>query len=86
MSVDGFAQPLIALISVAADAFFVRREQLTPVDATGIRLAALTLAAEANREHRPSTDAFRTIAAGVTLLERRITGQPSREVLIVARA
>ncbi len=55
---------------------FTRQQPLTANTATAIRLAALCLAAEADaREANQLGDTFREIAAGVTLLERRATGQ-----------
>ena len=51
---------------------FDRRTQLTPGTAASIRLAALCLAAEADALKECQVgEAFRHIAAGVTLLERR---------------
>ena len=54
---------------------FTRQQPLTADTASAIRLAALCLAAEADaREANQLGDTFREIAAGVTLLERRVTG------------
>lgn len=65
---------------------FNRQLPLTANKATAIRLAALCLAAEAD-VHCPSPvgDTFRNIATGITLLERRSTGQaPATEIIILA--
>ena len=69
-----------------AVAVFVRREQLTPSGATSVRLAALCLAAEADaQDQRQLGDAFREIAAGITLLERRTSGDdPAPETILLA--
>jgi hypothetical protein len=49
---------------------------LTEVTATAIRLAALCLAVDADaREANQLGDIFRVLTTGVTLLERRGTGQ-----------
>ena len=65
---------------------FDRQQQPTPGTATSIRLAALCLAAEADAlEERQLGEAFRKIAAGVTLLERRANGaDPATETIILA--
>jgi hypothetical protein len=70
----------------AAIPVFDRREQLTPGAATCIRLVALCLAAEADTLHgRQLGDAFREIAAGVTLLEHRANGDdPATETIMLA--
>jgi energy-coupling factor transporter ATP-binding protein EcfA2 len=52
-----------------------RQVPMTPDTATALRLAALGLATEADvRDAKELGDTFREIAAGVTLLERRSTG------------
>ena len=65
---------------------FERQQPLTPDVVTSIRLAALSLAAEADSlglyEHDGT---FREIAAGVTLLERRASGDnPATEMILLA--
>ena len=69
-----------------AVAVFDRREQLTPSGATSVRLAALCLAAEADaQDQRQLGDAFREIAVGITLLERRTNGDdPAPETILLA--
>ena len=69
-----------------AVAVFDRREQLTPSGATSVRLAALCLAAEADaQDQRQLGDAFREIAVGITLLERRTGGDgPAPETILLA--
>ncbi len=64
---------------------FIRQQPLTVDNATAIRLAALCLAAEADaREASQLGNTFREIAAGVTLLERRATGQavPTETIML----
>jgi hypothetical protein len=83
MIADALPQRLLDTV----EAVFVRRQRLTPSDATAVRLAALTLATEADIRHLPSAaDAFRSAAAGITLLERRVTSQVPMETIIIARA
>lgn len=67
---------------------FTRKEPVTGAAAAAIRIAALCLAAEADAGgDRASGDAFREVAAGITLLQRRADGQaqPSETILLVAR-
>jgi len=64
---------------------FTRQQPLTTHTTTAIRLAALCLAAEADaREANQLGDTFREIAAGVTLLQRRATGQaiPTETIML----
>jgi hypothetical protein len=63
-----------------------RQEPLTADTATAIRLAALCLAAEADAISGDTAgNTYREIAAGITLLERRATGQaPVTETIILA--
>jgi hypothetical protein len=63
-----------------------RQEQLNPRVATHIRLSALCLAAEADAlNQRHLGDTFRETAAGITLLERRASGDaPATETIILA--
>jgi hypothetical protein len=64
---------------------FTRQQPLTKVTATAVRLAALCLAVEADaREANQLGDTFRELAAGVTLLERRATGQavPTETIML----
>ena len=74
----------------AATPVFTRRQPLTSADATMIRLAALALAGEAAGSEAPQLveagEKFRSIAAAVTLLQRRAAGQAPLETLILARA
>ncbi|MBT2229240.1 NACHT domain-containing NTPase [Nonomuraea sp. NEAU-A123] len=65
---------------------FGRRERLTSGPATTMRLAALCLAAEAGtRGANELAVAFRELAAGITLLERRSHGElPPTETIILA--
>ncbi|MGH3713055.1 MAG: NACHT domain-containing protein [Micromonosporaceae bacterium] len=66
---------------------FSRRRSLAREDQMVIRLPALALAADAdNRELGDVGDGFRTIAAGVTLLQRRATGEAPLETIVLARA
>jgi NACHT domain len=64
---------------------FTQQQPLTVYTATAIRIAALCLAAEADaRKANQLGDTFREIAAGVTLLERRSTGQtvPTETIML----
>jgi hypothetical protein len=71
----------------AAVPVFTRQQPLTSADATRIRLAALALAAEAEgTQLTEAAEKFRTVAAAVTLLERRAAGQSPLETLFLARA
>jgi hypothetical protein len=65
---------------------FDRREQPSPRAATRIRLAALCMAAEANAlNQRRLSDTFRRAAVGITLLERRASGDdPATETILLA--
>jgi hypothetical protein len=67
---------------------FARQRTLTPNSATALRLAALCLAAEMRTEDRGELGAaFHEIAAGVTLLQRRASGQaPPTERIVLAIA
>jgi NACHT domain len=61
---------------------FTRQERPSADDATAIRLAALCLAAEL--DGHPLGEVFRRIAAGVTLLELRASGEaPPTETIIL---
>ena len=65
---------------------FERQQPLTSEVVTSIRLAALSLAAEADSlgPHELG-GTFREIAAGVTLLERRASGDdPATEIILLA--
>jgi hypothetical protein len=63
-----------------------RKQPLTASHATTIRLTALCLATEADiLDQHDASHAFREIAAGITLLERRITGtDPAPDIIILA--
>ncbi len=65
---------------------FARAERPTPESATIIRITALRLAAEADDLQRKDIgDMFRQVAAGITLLERRATGElQAPEVIMLA--
>jgi hypothetical protein len=66
---------------------FTRRRPLATVEPVVIRLPALALAAEADRRNQPAAStAFRTIAAGVTLMQRRAADRDGLETVILARA
>ncbi|WP_020673012.1 NACHT domain-containing protein [Amycolatopsis nigrescens] len=67
---------------------FSRRQNLTPVTATAIRTGVLCLAVEADALGAPSTaEAFRQVAAGVSLLEQRWGSELSpTETIVLATA
>jgi hypothetical protein len=69
-----------------AEMVFAGVERPTPEKATAIRLAALSLAAEADAvKCRNIGDMFRQLAAGITLLEYRATGElRAAEVIMLA--
>lgn len=63
---------------------FARKRDLTPDTATAVRLAALCLAAETpTLRTGVLSQTFRQLAAGVSLLERRTTGQAECNETIV---
>jgi hypothetical protein len=69
-----------------AVAVLERQTQLTSRDTTSMRLTSLCMAGEADaRDQRHLGDAFREIAAGITLLERRISREdPAPETILLA--
>ena len=69
-----------------AEPIFAGAERPTPDKAAAIRIAALCLAAETEAiRHQDIGDKFRRIAAGITLLERRSTGElQAAEVIMLA--
>ncbi|MCO5996335.1 NACHT domain-containing protein [Actinoallomurus rhizosphaericola] len=73
-------------LETAADPVFAREHELTPPTATRLRLSALCLAVEADiRGQRELGDRFRSLAAGVTWLERRRDGRlRATEAMIMA--
>jgi NACHT domain len=91
-TLSGKSAPSALMVEVAsrlqrtAAPVFDRRKQVTPAGATSMRLAALSLAAEADRlPHSLLSKTFREIAAGVTLLERRASGAaPVTETILLA--
>jgi hypothetical protein len=70
-----------------ADSVFGRRNPVTPATATSIRLAALALAHASNEisNHPGPADAFRLLAAGITLLQERASLPDELESLVLAR-
>jgi hypothetical protein len=81
-----WAYQVVSNLEKTALPIFTRQQRLTSDTATALRLAALCLAAEADaRDANQLGDTFREIAAGVTLLERRASGQaPPTETIILA--
>jgi len=70
-----------------AEPVFTRRRPLHAVEPVMIRAPALALAGEADRRNRPAAGAaFRTVAAGVTLLQRRAADPAALETAVLARA
>lgn len=70
----------------AAAPILQHREEVTSRAATLIRLSALCLAAEADTpQPGRHSDRFRRIAAGITLLQRRVEGtDPPAEIILLA--
>jgi hypothetical protein len=68
-----------------ADPILKRHARITPTTAAYIRLSSLALAHEAKSDHEEHADAFRTLAACATLLEKRVHQRGMQEVLMVAR-
>jgi hypothetical protein len=74
-------------LAETAEPVFGRHRPLVPTDPIAIRLPALVLAAEADDHKMKSVgDAFRTIAAAITLLQRRDNNQAACETLVLASA
>jgi hypothetical protein len=75
------------LVAIAVP-IFRRQTPLTPETAAAIRMPALCLAAEADiRSMTGIGDKFRELAAGVTLIERRLDGRaPVTETILLAVA
>jgi hypothetical protein len=72
--------------AAAAHPVFHRHTQITSEKATALRLAALCLAAKADKARALEVaDEYRMLAAGVTLLERRMNGESTaNETIILA--
>jgi hypothetical protein len=85
-AMPSWAITVAVYLAETAGPVFDRRECPAPTVATGIRLAALCLAGEADGLDRSEVgDMFREIAAGITLLELRYTDQrPATEVILLA--
>jgi len=77
-----WASYLAGQLLAAAEPIFTRRTPVTSDDATFIRLGAMALAAEPTGVAR---DKLYTIAAGVTLLQRRATEDKGTESIVLAR-
>lgn len=70
-----------------AEPVFTRRRPLSSVEPVLIRVPALALAAEADRRNRPAAaTALRTVAAGITLMQRRAADPESLETLLLTQA
>jgi hypothetical protein len=69
-----------------AESVLSRAERPSPETSTAIRLAALCLAAEADDlGHKEIGDMFREVAAGITWLQKRASGElPATEVIMPA--
>lgn len=65
---------------------FNREKQLTPVDATSIRFATLSLAVEADATDQSELgETSRKLSAGITLVERRANGdEPATKTIMLA--
>ncbi|GIG59781.1 hypothetical protein Lfu02_41530 [Longispora fulva] len=74
-------------LAETAEPLFARRRPLAAGDPIAVRLPALVLAAEASdRRWHAVGESFRSVAAGVTLLQRRATQQPPTENILLTRA
>lgn len=74
-------------LAATAAPVFGRRRPLASLEPVVIRLPALALAAQAEHRNRPAAAAaLRTVAAGVTLLQRRAAGEQVLETVLLARA
>jgi hypothetical protein len=70
----------------AARPVLTRIQQPSRQDLANIRIAAMLLAVETRHmQNRSAATAFRSVAAGVTLLERRINGEAPLEIILLAR-
>ncbi len=84
-SSPAWATRVASRIEETASAVFAQRQPVTTRTATTVRLVALCLAAEADaRDAATVGDTFREIAAGMTLLERRVSGEaPTTEAILL---
>jgi hypothetical protein len=74
-------------LAETAEPVFARGRPLSSVEPVILRLPALALAAEADRRRQPAAGtAFRTIAAGVTVMQRRAADRDRLETVLLARA
>jgi hypothetical protein len=91
-SVTPWADEVAKWLEDTAVPIFTRRMPVDPETAAAIRLAALCLAGEVCGESSDEIDPsvglqFRQIVAGITLLERRLSGQVApTETILVALA
>jgi hypothetical protein len=84
---DSWSAIVTRRLAETAEPVFTRRQPLSSVEPVILRLPALALAAEADRRRRPAAGtAFRTVAAGVTLMQRRATDRDRLETVLLARA
>jgi hypothetical protein len=84
---DSWSAIVTRRLAETAEPVFTRRRPLSSVEPVILRLPALALAAEADRRRRPAAGtAFRTVAAGVTLMQRRATDRDRLETVLLARA
>lgn len=84
---SSWAATVTRQLAETGGAVFSRRRPLASVEPVIIRLPALALATEADRRNQPAAGtAFRTVAAGVTLMQRRTVVRDSLEAIILARA
>ena len=82
-----WSRTLANRLAEIAEPMFARRRALCPDDVTAVRMAALALAAEADPTIDPDlAHRFKTIAAGVTLLQLRAEQPKSLESIILAVA
>jgi hypothetical protein len=84
---DSWSAIVTRRLAETAEPVFTRRRPLSSVEPVILRLPALALAAEADRRQQlDAGTAFRTIAAGVTLIQRRTAHRDRLETVLLARA
>lgn len=84
---ESWAAVVAGRLAETSAAGFGRRRPPALADLAVIRLPALALAAEADARRMRDTGArLRAVAAGITLLQRRVAGEAPLEAILLARA